>query len=207
MSLTSPFQLFHDDLPEQFGTPSSIAIDTEAMGLNNQRDRLCLIQISVGDGTCCFVKPSHPLKSAPRLKKLLTDPSVQKIFHFARFDVALLQHSYDIEIQNIYCTKIASKLVRTYTDKHGLKDLCRDLLGVEISKEQQSSDWGADTLSSEQLKYAANDVLYLHDLKNKLNTLLVREKRETLAQKCFVSLPTLATLDALGFEDLMVFKH
>jgi ribonuclease D len=207
MNFYSSYDLFDHDLPESFPIPESIAIDTEAMGLNTKRDRLCLIQLSLGDGKCIFIKPSHPISPAPRLCRLLENPGVQKIFHYARFDVALLQHTYGVQIQNIYCTKIASKLVRTYTERHGLKDLCRDLLAVEISKEQQSSDWGAECLSPEQLKYAAHDVLHLHALKEKLDLLLKREDRHLLAAQCFQVLSALGTLDALGFEDLNVFKH
>ncbi|MFN9109581.1 MAG: ribonuclease D, partial [Bacteroidota bacterium] len=159
------------------------------------------------DGSCYFVKVSQDIKKAHNFCAILEDESVQKIFHFARFDVAILQHTYCVKISNIYCTKIASKLTRTYTEKHGLKELCKELLSVDLSKEQQSSYWGADSFSKEQLKYAANDVLYLHALKARLNILLEREKRLDLAHECFRAIPVISTLDSLGFNDLSVLEH
>ena len=206
--MTLNIQLHHDDLPNNLDLGPMVAIDTEAMGLNPHRDRLCVVQLSSGDGVCHVVKmdASKPLQ-APNLKALLSNPNILKIFHFARFDVGILQHTFGITCSPIYCTKIASKLVRTFIDRHGLKDLCRDLLGVEISKTQQVSDWGAPELNKDQLAYAATDVLYLHRLKIILDELLNRENRMPLAQKCFDFIPTCSQLDLLGYTDLSIFKH
>lgn len=199
--------LYQNDLPDGLNFTGSVAIDTETMGLNPHRDRLCLVQLSNGDGTAHLVQMDGKDYSAPNLKALLNDPEVIKIFHFARFDVAVLDHYIGARTSPIYCTKIASKLVRTYTDRHGLKDLCRELAGVDLSKQQQSSDWGAKELSEEQLKYAASDVLYLHDLKEKLSAMLARAGRSQLAQDCFDFLPTRAALDLEGWPDTDIFSH
>ncbi|AIL12307.1 3'-5' exonuclease [Candidatus Paracaedimonas acanthamoebae] len=196
------------DLPSSVNFQSSVAIDTEAMGLNPHRDRLCAVQLSQGDGTCHVVQFSHEkIYHAPNLVQLLLNPSVLKIFHFARFDVALLSHTFGIEIRPIYCTKIASKIVRTFTDRHGLRDLCKELLNVDISKEAQTSDWGAPTFTPEQLRYAATDVLYLHRLKDILDTLLKREEKEKLAQACFDFVPACTQLDLLGYQNLNILDH
>lgn len=196
--------LHKDDLPEGIlGTASSIAIDTETTGLIARRDRLCLVQLSDGLGDVHLVQflgRNHGY-DCPNLKKILTNNAVLKIFHFARFDVMMLGKYLNIELNNIYCTKIASKLTRTFTDRHGLRDLAKDLLSIEISKQQQTSDWGATNLSEAQQNYAAGDVLYLHQLKNVLDTLLTREDRTALAQSCFDFLPTRAKLDLLGWDD------
>ena len=207
--ITPEIHLHHQDLPSSVQFNGSVAIDTEAMGLNPHRDRLCLVQLSAGDGVCHLVKieTQSQKNGAPHLTRLLTDTNVLKIFHFARFDVGILQHTFDITIPSIYCTKIASKLVRTFIDRHGLRDLCKDLLGVEISKEQQTSDWGKAEYTTEQQKYAATDVLYLHQLKAKLDNMLVREGRMELAQTLFNFLPTCAKLDILGYDDLSILKH
>lgn len=205
-----PKQTIHyhnGDLPSGLDLGSFVAVDTEAMGLNPHRDRLCVVQLSAGDGVCHVVQipPARPIH-APRLVALLTDPSVTKIFHFARFDVALLAHSFGITVSPIYCTKIASRLVRTYTDRHGLKDLCKDLLNVDLSKESQRSDWGAPELSKEQLTYAASDVLHLHRLKSVLDAMLAREGRTALCNDCFTAVQTVAQLDLLGFSSTF-FDH
>ena len=199
--------LHHGDLPDNIDFGSSVAIDTETMGLNPVRDRLCLVQLSAGDGTCHLVKFDGENYDAPNLRKLLADPNVLKLFHFARFDVAILQAYLGELTAPIYCTKIASRLVRTFTSYHGLKTLCRDLISVEISKQQQSSDWGAPELSPEQQEYAASDVLYLHQLREKLNEMLVREGRMELAQSCFDFLPTRAILDLEGWPEEDIFAH
>ncbi len=204
--------LHRHDLPAglEFGT--MVAVDTETMGLNPQRDRLCLVQLSAGDGTAHLVQVIPPAlggagADCPNLKALLTDPAVTKLFHFARFDIAALYNGLGVLTAPVICTKIASRLVRTYTDRHGLKDLCRDLAGVEISKQQQTSDWGATDLSSEQLSYAASDVLYLHDIWAKLEALLRREGRLDLARAAYAFLPTRARLDLLGYEIPDLFSH
>lgn len=207
MSASPTIHLHSQDLPDDFPAAAVIAVDTEAMGLNPNRDRLCLVQLATGDGTCHLVQTNTTHYQAPNLVKLLTDCKIVKVFHFARFDVGILQHTYNIKIENIYCTKIASKLVRTYTDRHGLKDLCKELLGVELSKEQQSSDWGAPFLTSEQQRYAARDVLYLHQLKTKLDAMLIREQRQAIAQACFDFIPLCSRLDVMGFNDMSVFHH
>lgn len=199
--------LYRGDLPPGLSFGSSVAIDTETLGLKPQRDRLCLVQLSAGDGSAHIVQLNGTDWSAPRLKALLTDPGVTKIFHYARFDVAVLERYLGVVTTPIYCTKIASKLVRTYTDRHGLKDLCGELLGVELSKQQQSSDWAADPLSAQQLAYAASDVLHLHKLKAALDTMLARQGRTAFAQACFNFLPVRAGLDLAGFDDIDVFSH
>ena len=199
--------LHRDDLPAGFAFGQSVAIDSETMGLNSLRDRLCLIQLSAGDGVCHLVQFRGGDYSAPNLKVLLADPEVTKLFHFARFDLAAIQHYLGVTCGPVYCTKIASRLARTFTDRHGLKDLCRDLLGVEISKQMQSSDWGAAELSEEQLRYAASDVLYLHRLREALDAMLEREGRTALARACFEFLPARAALDLAGWADVDIFAH
>ena len=197
---------YENDLPESLDLGNIVAIDTETMGLNPARDRLCLVQLSSGNGTCHLVKIIDLRKKPKNLLKLLNNVKVQKIFHFARFDVAVLKHTYDINIKNIYCTKIASKLARTYTDKHGYKDLCRELLNETISKVEQSSDWGGK-LSKDQKQYAASDVLHLHKLKKKLDSILVREDRINLANACFEFISHRTNLDLYGWHDVDIFKH
>jgi ribonuclease D len=199
--------LHRGDLPEGVAFGATVAIDTETMGLDPHRDRLCLVQLSGGDGVSHLVQFAKGAYDAPRLKALLTDPTVLKIFHFGRFDIAMLQRYLGVTAQPVYCTKIASRLVRTFTDRHGLKDLVRDLLGLEISKQQQSSDWGAAELSDEQLRYAASDVLHLHALKARLDEMLAREGRTALAQACFDFLPTRALLDLGGWAAEDIFAH
>ena len=199
--------LHKNDLPSDVKFTSSIAIDSETMGLKITRDRLCLIQISSGNGDAHLVQFEQGKYDAPNLKKLLSDKSVLKIFHFARFDVAVLQYRLNIKIENIYCTKIASKLVRTYTDAHGLRSLCDEILGVEISKKQQSSDWGRDEITEKQKKYAASDVLYLHALKEVLDGMLAREKRNDIFDACMKFIPTRAELDVRGFPNVDIFSH
>jgi ribonuclease D len=200
-------KLHKNDLPAGLKFPKGVAVDTETLGLNPHRDRLCLVQLSSGDGTAHLVKFDGERYAAPRLKALLKDPKTTKIFHFARFDVAVLEKYLQVETAPVYCTKIASKLVRTYTDRHGLKDLCGELLGVELSKQQQSSDWGADELSPSQLAYAASDVLYLHKLKAKLDDMLAREGRSEFAAAAFEFLATRAKLDLAGFGEHDIFAH
>ena len=200
-------KLHRGDLPADFVPGASIAIDTETLGLKPARDKLCLVQISIGDGNAHLVQIDRATYQAPRLKAVLADPTVTKIFHFARFDVAVLKHYLGVDTSNIYCTKIASRLVRTYTDRHGLKDLVRELLGIELDKLQQSSDWGAHILSEAQKKYAATDVLYLHELKARLDQMLERETRKEIAKACFDFLPTRAALDLLGWSEEDVFAH
>ena len=200
-------QLHQGDLPDGLDLGDTIAVDTETMGLDVRRDRLCLVQLSAGDGVAHLVQLPQPPFAAPRLAALLVDPAVMKIFHFARFDLAMLRRHLDVECAPAYCTKIASYLTRTYTDRHGLKDLCRELLGVEISKQQQSSDWGAATLSQEQLVYAAADVQHLHKLRAKLDGMLAREGRMELAQHCFGFLPARAALDLAGWAAVDIFAH
>lgn len=195
------------DLPADVTFDGDIAVDTEAMGLNNLRDRLCVVQLSDGKGDAHLVQIDPAHFQAPRLKILLEDRSRVKIFHFARFDVAILRHYIGADVQPIYCTKIASRLVRTFTDRHGFKDLCRELIGVDVSKQQQSSDWGAEILSPEQISYAASDVLYLHQLREKLDVMLAREGRADFAAQCFAFLPTRASLDLAGWPDTDIFAH
>lgn len=197
----------HEDLPDLSAYGSSVAIDTETMGLMPHRDRLCVVQLSPGDGSADVVKIAKGQTAAPNLQKLLADPKVTKIFHYARFDLAALYNAFGVMPQPVFCTKIASKLVRTYTDRHGLKDLCRDLIGVEISKQQQSSDWGAAELSEAQLAYAASDVLHLHALVAKLEPILMREGRMEIAKACFDYLPTRAKLDLMGWTESDILDH
>ena len=203
--------LYRGDLPADLQLGKIVAIDTETMGLHPHRDRLCLVQLSSGDGVCHLVqipvlKPGqiHP---APNLTAMLTDPSVLKLFHFGRFDIAVMKQFLGVLTQPVYCTKIASKLVRTFTDRHGLKDLCKELVGVDLSKQQQSSDWGNEDLTDEQLRYAASDVLHLHALKARLDTMLEREGRAALAQECFRFLPARAELDLVGWPEEDIFQH
>jgi ribonuclease D len=199
---------FHrNDLPAEMSFGEAAAIDTETLGLAVGRDRLCVVQVSRGDGTADIVQVAVGQRSAPNLERLLTDPRVVKLFHYGRFDMAVLQHAFGVMAAPVYCTKIASKIARTYTDRHGLKDLTRELLGVEISKHQQSSDWGADALSEPQLAYAASDVLYLHALREKLDAMLQREGREGHARAAFAYLPERVRLDLAGFEAMDVFSH
>ncbi|WP_296711785.1 ribonuclease D [Rhodoblastus sp.] len=200
-------RLHQGDLPDDYLPGASIAIDTETLGLNPHRDRLCLVQLSRGDGEADLVQIAKGQTAAPNLVRLLTDPAVAKLFHFARFDLAILQKTFGMRVTPVYCTKIASRLIRTYTDRHGLKDLLRELLGVEISKQQQTSDWGAERLSEAQLGYAASDVLHLHALRAKLDLLLAREGRTEIAQACFDFLPTRAELDLLGWPETDIFAH
>ncbi len=208
MPASSPdIHLHQGDLPPGLSFGDSVAVDSETMGLDLSRDRLCLIQLSAGDGVCHLVQFEKGNYDAPNLKALLGDPGITKIFHFARFDVTAIRLYLGIDCTPVYCTKIASKLIRTYTDRHGLKDLCRELLGVEISKQQQSSDWGAAELSRDQLAYAASDVLYLHQLRTKLDAMLAREGRSDLAASCFGFLPTRAALDIAGWGDIDIFAH
>ncbi|HEX4111499.1 MAG TPA: ribonuclease H-like domain-containing protein [Stellaceae bacterium] len=195
------------DLPAGLDFGASVAIDTETLGLDPHRDRLCLAQLSAGDGEAHLVQFAPGEFAAPNLKSLLADAKILKIFHFGRFDIATMDRYLGIMATPVYCTKIASKLVRTYTDRHGLKDLCRELLGIDLSKEQQSSDWGAATLSQDQLRYAAADVLHLHALKAKLDEMLAREGRRELAQACFDFLPTRARLDLAGWAQQDIFEH
>jgi ribonuclease D len=199
--------LYKGDLPSGLDLGSLVAVDTETLGLNPYRDRHCLAQLSAGNDVCHAVQFAPGEYAAPNLKKLLADPGVTKLFHFARFDIAMFKRYLGIRVMPVYCTKIASKLVRTYTDRHGLKDLVRELLGIDLSKEQQSSDWGAPELSERQLAYAANDVAYLHQLKSALDAMLARENRTHLAQACFDFLPTRADLDLQGWEETDIFAH
>jgi ribonuclease D len=199
--------LHHGDLPDGLSFGSSVAVDSEAMGLRFHRDALTVVQLSAGDGDAHVVQLSRPGYDAPNLKRLLADPSVEKIFHYGRFDIGMFAIHLGVTTGPVYCTKIASKLARTYTDRHGLKDVTKELLGVDISKAQQSSDWGAPTLSPEQLAYAASDVLNLHALKAKLNVMLEREGRMDLARACFDFLPTRALLDVAGWDEVDIFAH
>lgn len=194
------------DLPASVSFGSSVAVDSETLGLKPHRDRLCVVQLSAGDGSAHLVQLSQTGYDAPNLKALMADPGVLKIFHYARFDVAVIKHYLGVDTQPIYCTKIASKLSRTYTDRHGLKDITSELLGIELSKQQQSSDWAAAKLSQQQQAYAASDVLHLHKLKERLDAMLEREGRTHLAQAAFDFLPTRASLDLAGFED-DIFAH
>ena len=199
---------FHKhDLPDSLSLGPVVAIDTETMGLNLQRDRLCLVQLSAGDGNAHLVQIAADQKPCPNLAHLLADSSCEKLFHFGRFDIAMLKKHIGPLSGPVFCTKIASKLCRTYTDRHGLADLCREVLGLEISKQQQSSDWGSDELSKEQQDYAANDVLYLHQLKDKLKNKLIRSDRLRVAEDCFAFLNTRTDLDLAGFEMLDIFHH
>lgn len=200
-------ELHKGDLPDGLDLGETIAIDTETMGLNPHRDRLCLVQMSAGDGDCHIVQFASGAYDAPNLKALLGDPAVTKLFHFARFDLAMIRHYLGLDCAPVYCTKVASKIARTSTDRHGLKDLCRELLGVELSKQQQMSDWGAAELTPAQLEYAASDVLHLHKLRTALDGLLAREGRDGLAARCFAFLPARAELDLMGWDAPDVFAH
>ena len=199
--------LHQNDLPDGLDLGPSVAIDTETMGLNPHRDRLCLVQLSSGDGTAHLVQIANGQKKAPNLQRLLRARSVEKLFHFGRFDIAVLAHAFGAVARPVYCTKIASKMTRTFTDRHGLRNLCHDLIGVDISKQQQSSDWGAETLTEAQLEYAASDVLYLHRLKAVLDERLAREGRTALADACFRFLPDRAMLDLAGWPEEDIFAH
>jgi ribonuclease D len=199
-------KIYRGDLPPDFNPGTSIAIDTETLGLRPARDRLCLVQISTGDGSAHLVQLDGKY-DAPRLKAVLEDPAVLKIFHFARFDVAVLKHYLGANTYPLYCTKIASKLVRTYTDKHGLKDILKELLGIEANKQQQSSDWGAHVLSDAQKTYAAQDVIYLHEMKTRLDQMLARENRTEMAKTCFDFVPVRAKLDLDGWAEEDIFAH
>ena len=199
--------LHHGDLPDGLDLGPVVALDSETMGLRYRRAPLCVVQLSSGDGDAHVVRLNRPDYDCPNLKRLLGDPKVLKLFHFGRFDIAMFLLHLGVETRPVYCTKIASKLARTYTDRHGLKDVTRELIGVELSKVQQSSDWGADELSPEQLAYAASDVLYLHRLREKLDLMLEREGRADLARACFEFLPTRARLDLAGWEEMDIFAH
>ena len=199
---------FHEgDLPNGLDLGPEVAVDSETMGLRFRRDPLCVVQLSAGDGDAHVVRMSRPGYDCPNLKRLLTDPGVLKLFHFGRFDIGMFQLHLGVETRPVYCTKIASKLARTYTDRHGLKDVVRELVGVDLSKAQQSSDWGAAELSPAQLDYAASDVLYLHAAKIRLDQMLAREGRAELARKCFDFLPTRSALDLAGWDEMDVFAH
>ncbi len=199
--------LHKGDLPDGVDFGDSVAIDSETLGLVPHRDRLCLVQVSRGDGTAEIVQIAAGQKHAPNIEKLLADPGVTKLFHYARFDIAILYKTFGVMAAPLYCTKVASKLTRTYTDRHGLKDLARELLGIDLSKQQQCSDWGAPALSGAQLAYAASDVLHLHALRAKLDAMLAREGRSELAAACFGFLPTRAKLDLMGWPDADIFSH
>lgn len=199
--------LHHRDLPDGLDLGPVVAIDTETMGLNPHRDRLCVVQLSSGDGTAHLVQIEKGQTEAPNLCRMLTDPAVLKLFHYGRFDIAVLLKTFGVLTAPVYCTKIASKLVRTYTDRHGLKVLLQEILDVDISKQQQSSDWGAAKLTPAQVEYAASDVLYLHRLRDALDGMLAREDRTAVAASCFDFLPTRAKLDLMGWPDLDIFSH
>jgi len=200
-------KLYKGDLPPGLDFGSSVAVDTETLGLVPRRDKLCLVQLSAGDGNAHLVQLDRSSYDAPNLKALFANPAVTKIFHYARFDVAVIKHYLGVDTAPLYCTKIASKLTRTYTDRHGLKDLVKELLGIELNKQQQSSDWGAHMLSDPQKQYAAQDVLYLHELKSRLDQMLAREGREAVARACFDFIPTRAALDLSGWTEEDVFAH
>ena len=200
-------RLHRADLPADWTYGDAVAIDTETLGLSLARDRLCVVQLSRGDGDAEVVKIEPGQRNAPNLERLLKDPNVVKLFHFGRFDMAVLQHAFGVMAEPVYCTKIASKIARTYSDRHGLKDLTRELIGVEISKQQQSSDWGAEALTDAQLAYAASDVLHLHALRQKLDAMLAREGRDGLARAAFAFLPERVRLDLAGFAEMDVFSH
>ena len=200
-------KLHFNDLPDNIVFKNSIAIDTETMGLNHLRDRLCLVQLSSGNGICHLVKIENIEKKPENLIKIFKNKKLIKIFHYARFDVGVLKYTYNVDINNVYCTKIASKLTRTFTDKHGYKDLCKELLNKNISKEEQTSDWGSKKLTKAQQKYAATDVLYLHQIKDKLDLMLIREKRMKLAQACFNFIKIRTDLDLSGWAENDIFKH
>ena len=200
-------KLYKGDLPPGLDFGSSVAVDTETLGLVPRRDKLCLVQLSAGDGNAHLVQLDRGSYDAPNLKALFTNPDVTKIFHYARFDVAVIKYYLGVDTAPLYCTKIASKLTRTYTDRHGLKDLVKELLGIELNKQQQSSDWGAHMLSDSQKQYAAQDVVYLHELKARLDQMLSREGREAVARACFDFIPTRAALDLSGWTEEDVFAH
>ena len=195
------------DLPDDLGLGPVVAIDCETMGLSPKRDRLCVVQLSIGDGNAHLVQVSKGQTLAPNLCRMLEDPNILKLFHFGRFDIAAMFEAFGALTAPVYCTKIASRLIRTYTDRHGLKNLLQELLAVDISKQQQSSDWGAERLSKAQVEYAASDVLYLHQLREALNQMLIREGRMEVAQSCFDFLPTRAQLDLAGWSDTDIFAH
>jgi ribonuclease D len=199
--------LHHGDLPDGLDFGTIVAVDTETMGLNPYRDRLCVIQLSAGDGDAHLVQFAPASYEAPRLRRLFTDPSVTKLFHFARFDLAMIYRYLGVMAAPVYCTKIASRLARTFSDRHGLRDLCKDLVNIDLSKQQQSSDWGAATLSEEQLRYAAADVLYLHALRARLDAILAREGRQSLAEAAFAFLPHRVLLDLGGWAEQDIFAH
>ncbi len=199
--------LHEGDLPDGLDFGSVVAVDTETMGLKPRRDRLCLAQLSAGDGDAHLVRFVPGIYDAPNLKAMLSDDGVTKLFHFARFDVAMIERYLGVVPQPLYCTKIASKIARTFTDRHGLRDLCRDLLGIDLVKEQQMSDWGADELSERQLAYAASDVLHLHDIRTRLDEMLAREGRAEFAEACFQFVPMRARLDLGGWDDMDIFAH
>jgi ribonuclease D len=200
-------RLYRGDVPEGIDFGSVVAVDTEAMGLNPHRDRLCLVQLSAGDGEAHLVQFEPGRYGAPRLKLLLADAGVTKLFHFARFDLAMIYHYLGVMAVPVYCTKVASRLARTFTDRHGLRDLCKDLLNIDLSKQQQSSDWGAASLTDEQIRYAATDVVHLHALRSRLDAILAREGRERLAQACFEFLPDRVLLDLEGWAEQDIFAH
>tara|TARA_B100000029_G_scaffold411047_1_gene413226 strand:+ start:7554 stop:8198 length:645 start_codon:yes stop_codon:yes gene_type:complete len=200
-------KFYKNDLPLNVKFKHSIAIDTETMGLNINNDRLCLIQISDENGNCHIVQFLKNSYSAPNLKKILNDKKILKIFHYARFDIAVIKKNLKVMCEPIYCTKIASKLARTFTDRHGLKDLCKDLLKIDINKNSQTSDWGNDNLTQNQIEYAANDVLYLHEIKNKLDKMIKREGKYEIAKSCFKFLPTRAEFDLIGWQEKDIFQH
>ena len=200
-------QVYKGDLPDNLDLGRVVAIDCETMGLNPKRDRLCVVQLSSGDGNAHLVQISKGQTSAPNLCRMLEDPNVLKLFHFGRFDIAAIFEAFGVLTAPVYCTKIASRLIRTYTDRHGLKNLLQELLAIDISKQQQSSDWGAKRLSKAQIEYAASDVLYLHQLRESLNQMLIREGRMEVALSCFDFLPTRAQLDLAGWPDTDIFAH
>jgi ribonuclease D len=200
-------KLYKGDLPAGLDFGASVAVDSETLGLIPRRDKLCVVQLSSGDGNAHLVQLDRASYDAPNLKALMTDPAVTKIFHYARFDVAVIKHYLGVDTYPIYCTKIASKLTRTYTDRHGLKDLIKELLGIELNKQQQSSDWGAHVLSDAQKQYAAQDVLYLHEMKSRLDQMLAREGRTEIARACFDFVPVRAALDLAGWAEEDVFAH
>jgi ribonuclease D len=200
-------ELHARDVPAGLSFGDCVAVDTETMGLDLKRDRLCLLQLSAGDGVCHIVQFAKEEHDAPNLKALLADPAVTKLFHFARFDIAIVRQNLGVICAPVYCTKVASRLTRTYTDRHSLRDLCRELLGVDLSKQQQTSDWAAPELTQQQLRYAAADVLYLHALRERLDAMLAREGRSELAQACFRFLPTRAMLDLAGWAGEDIFEH
>ena len=199
--------VYRGDLPDDLDLGPTVAIDCETMGLNPKRDRLCVVQLSSGDGNAHLVQVAKGQSSAPNLCRMLEDPNVLKLFHFGRFDIAAMFETFGALTTPVYCTKIASRLVRTYTDRHGLKNLLQELLSVDISKQQQSSDWGSKKLSKAQIEYAASDVLYLHRLRDSLNQMMIREDRMEMAQSCFDFLPTRAKLDLAGWPDNDIFAH